>query len=1249
MELDKDKLNELRGLSAGLNNHVNDQLAWYDYPIDIFKGITAGAVDAVDETLQFGKDIADAAIEGTGYVLGQDWEGFDDADSRIMFETWRPTTGIGQFSEDLSQFGTGFLAGGVYLKGAKSIYGVGKAAQKISNSRIASSATKSLLSSTTAHDPYAKRLSDVIQDSPLANPVTDYLQADDDDTLAERRFKMALEDLATTGVAESIFYLAKGIRRKKKGEDPAVVDAETDAALEQAAEKSQKEAATKTAAKSEKIKAAKAEKQAVDEAAQKGEPIEDMPIENMSEVAAKDIEAKAIKENKSIQEVVDDMDKDDLVTVAHHLGVKVARGTKVGDTRTQNSLRSKVFDKISEKVADIKVEVPKGKKGKKGSGINRPNVKKTLVNETVIAAQIKAFKNPTDIKELFDDRKGGFSFLQERKGGIHSTLDDYTTEMNEAVESVVQTVKKGGFLEKTRGQQSWEDLGDEIATRLADTTGMTADDWLKNAYAFGKGVEEATIRLGVVEAHIKDSHKKLFELASHPKYKTNPKIREDLAVEMQHHNKLLAAAQMLETPMGRALNARKMSIKSTEDALKRARELNEGMRELGGTKQIDKVRELITMSGGDATKFGKAVAAMTPSLARKIGASAGELFRSMILLNLKTFWTNFGSGVAESVITPLERFVGNNIALALSKVGVGQMSGAVYKQDMARLTGHVAGLTYSAREALNIAGKAFYHEKNFLDPLATKLDGGIDTQAKISADYWGINPNNMAGRFLDTIGKTSRLSLRTLGAQDEFIKQINYRAAIIGEVFAEASAAGIKRNTTQFKELLKKRMDEAFDQNGRAINEDGLHQAREITFTEELKDGSVALWLQRGTQKFPAFQLILPFVRTPTNLIVRATQRTPVLGLLSQRTRKALSGELGPEQQALAMGRWAVGGTILLTAWSYLAEGKITGSGPALPKEQKLWRAAGNQPYSIRVGDKWYSYNRGDPLFMPIGALANLYDNVKFSPVSQDGNFAENALEFASALTLATTKTIENKAYFQGITQLLNVLNTANPMAEQQLVRTLENFATSFVPAIGQQTQDILSYYTGGENEYPELREAVGLVDKFIRKVPFYNEQLPKKYNFLTGEAIVNPDPLSTGIPVVPDKTVEKVGAELVELGYGFSGPPRKIEGVELTTEQYSDYNRLMGSVEIGGMKLVDALSKVMDKPWYRKNDPTRVYDGDVVAGDDVEIRAFQKIFEHYRKYARIELYKLHPQLMEEVKQRKIIKKYGSQLLEQNR
>ena len=83
-----------------------------------------------------------------------------------------------------------------------------------------------------------------------------------------------------------------------------------------------------------------------------------------------------------------------------------------------------------------------------------------------------------------------------------------------------------------------------------------------------------------------------------------------------------------------------------------------------------------------------------------------------------------------------------------------------------------------------------------------------------------------------------------------------------------------------------------------------------------------------------------------------------------------------------------------------------------MPDQNKLWRQAGNQPYSIKLGDKWVSYNRYDPIFMPIGLMANFFDMSKHLNVNDKEDL------FATSV-FALSTTIQDKAYLQGIANLI--------------------------------------------------------------------------------------------------------------------------------------------------------------------------------------------------------------------------------------
>ena len=138
---------------------------------------------------------------------------------------------------------------------------------------------------------------------------------------------------------------------------------------------------------------------------------------------------------------------------------------------------------------------------------------------------------------------------------------------------------------------------------------------------------------------------------------------------------------------------------------------------------------------------------------------------------------------------------------------------------------------------------------------------------------------------------------------------------------------------------------------------------------------------------------LMPFVRTPLNLLIYAMERTPA-GLITEEaiknraTLKKLADidveKLTDDQllqyqdlyriqkdiQGKRRNRQIVGATYLTGAYHLAQMGIITGGGPTDYKERKRMMDEKKwQPYSIKIGDEYYPIGRLDP-FSQIAALA---------------------------------------------------------------------------------------------------------------------------------------------------------------------------------------------------------------------------------------------------------------------------------------
>ena len=184
-------------------------------------------------------------------------------------------------------------------------------------------------------------------------------------------------------------------------------------------------------------------------------------------------------------------------------------------------------------------------------------------------------------------------------------------------------------------------------------------------------------------------------------------------------------------------------------------------------------------------------------------------------------------------------------------------------------------------------------------------------------------------------------------------------------VSSDAHLPGLQRLADGVR-ALRQRCERVVEAARRAFDA-ALGEARYNTFTQPL--GPTGQAITNFFNKIPGGRIIVPFMRTPMNIFKYAVERTPGAPLVLSETRENLKAGGIRRDQALA--RIAFGSSIMGMIWAMAAQGIITGGGGG-PDEQRKRRLTGWQPYSIKIGDTYYSYNRLDPLSTIMGFTADL-------------------------------------------------------------------------------------------------------------------------------------------------------------------------------------------------------------------------------------------------------------------------------------
>lgn len=482
---------------------------------------------------------------------------------------------------------------------------------------------------------------------------------------------------------------------------------------------------------------------------------------------------------------------------------------------------------------------------------------------------------------------------------------------------------------------------------------------------------------------------------------------------------------------------------------------------------------------------------------------------SSILSGPLTTAKNFTGNVFGLGATPVERYLTGSIMKAKNWAGYsGNEGGGLAQQEGADLfTGFFANM----RDSFNAAKTAFMTNKPTIES--------------------GNLTNEIQNPFQGYLGTAVGVPSRFLMSQDEFFKNLAYRSYVRSKALREVAEKGL--NSKDAAELVAQRMDESLV-NGIGLNNNALAFAQKATYTNPLTPGSFGDTLASAAAKHPALRFAaLPFVKTPTNLLLWTWDRTPGIALLAKSNREALAA--GGERAAEVMARQATGSLVWGAGVLATLAGTITSGGPKDPVQRKLWEDTGWKPYSVKIGNAYVPYQSADPLLMPLGIIS---DAVQASREMDE----QHQSDFALAFTAAMGRNLASKSYLYGVTDAANALMSGDT---NKLDTWMKSRTGSFVPAVFRQT-----------NPDDTMREMRTYTDQVIGNLPGFSESLPPKVSFF-GKPIMKA-PFSSGRalnPFTPSYGQEDTSVEdkLMVLGRDFSYPSKNYPGteVDMTSRDY--------------------------------------------------------------------------------------------------
>lgn len=667
----------------------------------------------------------------------------------------------------------------------------------------------------------------------------------------------------------------------------------------------------------------------------------------------------------------------------------------------------------------------------------------------------------------------------------------------------------------------------------------------------------------------------------------------------------------LSTNTGRALQAHKINIGSL---------VSEG---LNGDVYKNFAAKLKQMSAAEVVTFARSMAChSTPRGSKEwlkaFSRSKWQKGMSMV----SEYWYN---SILSGAKTHSRNILGNFTKQVLLMPADNLMRGVLYKDREAwndGIRGYWA-MWHSVRESFEIMCHSLKMGTNILG-----VDNGIIPPARRAwqAAMWGKADNSVIGRFLNGMGYAVNWTSRMLTSADEFFEQLAYRSKIRTSLYMQAEdlfAKGAAPEGMKKMDFILKHINDNFDNyftdatnaltgqtvKGGAANlstllgAKAMETAKEAVFAQDVVKGSFTDIMMKAANSNPAVRFVMPFIKIPTNILSEGMRRTPGLNVLSPTWWRNVRA--GGEAAQKAWSQLAVGGLITTTAGMLAYSGAITGAAPKNKALREALYAQGWRPYSIKVGDSYWSYEGIEPISNMLGLVADFaqlfkeYDGEE----GMDSSVSKGIWDAAGAVLGAMTNNITNKSYLRGVADTIKVVFSGDREAS---VDYLSKSLTAIIPNISQSVRQTID---------PSIREARTFLERLQNKVPIWNESLPMQYNWITGEASHYMGERASGVsPIVfsskaKDSTLEALG----QVQHMLTSPGKAIMGHRLTGRQYSDYCRLHGTVKLGGKTMLQAIERVVDA----SKDKER-YD---------LAEAVNKVVLEYRNAAKKELQKLYPEL----------------------
>lgn len=645
-----------------------------------------------------------------------------------------------------------------------------------------------------------------------------------------------------------------------------------------------------------------------------------------------------------------------------------------------------------------------------------------------------------------------------------------------------------GFIDQRRGTMSFEDtqkLADELMPniKLKKGTSLKAEE----LQALGDTV-------ATLQSKVSDAAKVVADGDDSTRAAANLiAAQEELATGLSS----LVGAQ---TEAGRSLSILRNLKRATEtgdDEL-----LRKAVKLAGGREKVETIAKHLVGLGDDNLAKLRYVQGLGKATKQD---KLTELWINSILSSPKTQAVNITSNLIRGLF---------EIPLKAGEAALGKLPGVKQRAIFSEIPHQVVGMMEGFHDGVRKATEVF---KTGLTPdQISKLDiGRLPT---------------IEGRT----GEIVRIPTKMLTAADEFFKTLTGTAEMRAIAYRNAKKEGHKG------QKIIERMHELIASPTKEMLDEVDLRKLQVTFQQPM--GRFGDALVQFRNKAPGARFVIPFIKTPTNILKDAIKTSPA-GFANV-LRKSLKGEFKnlPEgEQTREIAQAVIGSAMAIPIVNLAMQDKITGAPPKTQSERtKFFDIEKKQPFSIKVGDQWVSYARIEPFATVFGMVADFVETKNEDELDDK----------AAAISRIIGQNITNKTWLQGLNNVIEGIS--DPKGKG--ARSFNQIIAGGVPFSGLQR-----FVAQGVD--PTIRRPEGLLQTIQAQTPFASKGVTPLRDVFGEEIRRTPSQALTpfGVTSAQQNELQK---QLEESDISLGKPGRTIQKIKLTQEEYDNYSAISGQVQ---------------------------------------------------------------------------------------